>query len=346
MVRGIGMASFALTAMISLGLNTALPAADAPAPAATQPAASRPGDDIVLARLGDKTVITQSMFESYFRNGPPVSFDDKKDDLMRQLVEREWLRLYLGDYRDLVSEKDIDDQIERIKKRENLKTPEQVEAWLRRINLTPAAWRERWRLTLGRSAILKKGQVLARDEKKLREIFDARKVEFDGTEVTARHIQISTSPFDTPAEKAVRRQKAQTLRDELVGGRRAWDEAVKESDCTSRRVGGKLGTFTRHMVIMEPVSAAAFAVDVEKFSDVIESPLGFHIINVTRRTPGTRGFDDAKREMKIWLEREQYLKAIDEMRRKYPLVGVRQPLPPATQPAFRQPSAADVPADL
>lgn len=343
---GAGVVCVGLTAGVAFAAEPG-PAAQAAdeAVASSRPAATRPADSRVLVRLGDREAITQADFEASCRGSRPVPFEVARDGLLRELVELRYFLLYLADHPDLAPEKDIDREINKIKQREHLNTPEDVQKWLKRLNLTPEVWRQRWQILLAKGALIRRGQELAKDEAALRKRFESDPAEFNGTEVTARHIQISVLPFETAQERKAKREKAEQIRRDLVSGKRTWAEAVRESDCGTRTVGGELGTFTRHFKLMEALTAQVFKLDVQKISDVIETPLGYHIVEVTRRIPGTRTFEDAKREMKLWVEQEQYIKAIDEVRKKYPVIGVQAPLPPPapesseTRPAETRPGA-------
>ncbi len=58
------------------------------------------------------------------------------------------------------------------------------------------------------------------------------------------------------------------------------DLAGEYSDCPSSNEGGSLGSFGRGAMVPE-FETAAFALDVNGISDVIETSFGFHLIKRT-----------------------------------------------------------------
>jgi peptidyl-prolyl cis-trans isomerase C len=58
------------------------------------------------------------------------------------------------------------------------------------------------------------------------------------------------------------------------------DLAKEYSDCPSSNEGGELGSFGRGAMVTE-FETAAFALDVDGTSDVVETAFGFHLIKRT-----------------------------------------------------------------
>jgi|TARA_B100001094_G_C17385559_1_gene418907 parvulin-like peptidyl-prolyl isomerase len=58
------------------------------------------------------------------------------------------------------------------------------------------------------------------------------------------------------------------------------DLAKEYSDCPSSNEGGELGSFGRGAMVPE-FETAAFALDVDGTSDVVETAFGFHLIKRT-----------------------------------------------------------------
>ncbi|MBM3566376.1 MAG: parvulin peptidyl-prolyl isomerase [Alphaproteobacteria bacterium] len=69
----------------------------------------------------------------------------------------------------------------------------------------------------------------------------------------------------------------QDLRKKILAGGDFADLAAEFSDCPSGQDGGDLGHFGKGAMVPE-FEKAAFALDVGKLSDVIETEFGYHLI--------------------------------------------------------------------
>jgi len=105
--------------------------------------------------------------------------------------------------------------------------------------------------------------------------------------VSARHILISFQDAPNTPDAQRPREEARTKIEELLTQVRENPEsftelAQSESDGPSAVKGGDLGEFGRGM--MAPAfEEAAFALQVNEISEIVETPFGFHIIQVTDR---------------------------------------------------------------
>jgi len=302
-------------------------------PAATTPA-SQPASEIVLVRIGDRATITQADFEAAIRGTPPEQYMRHARGVMTYLVHRRLFDLYVEDH-NLITDEELDARIERNMKIANIKTIEVYKKNLQMKGISYEAYRRKLRSKMAEAAMGHQGEVLGKDEAALRAIFEARREEFDGTKVKARHIMLLVAPYETPEQREAKRKRLLQMRSDIESGKRTWDECVAKSDSWMRQ--GDLSEFTRHLVKNEFLAAAAFQLKVGQLSDIVETPLGYHIIQVTERIPGTRTFEESKRDMRRWLGREAYVNAIDEVTRKYPVVGVQPPRKPPEPAPSKKP---------
>jgi peptidyl-prolyl cis-trans isomerase C len=150
------------------------------------------------------------------------------------------------------------------------------------------------------------------DDAKLEQFFNGNKVMFDGTEVQGRHVLIAVKPEAPAADKQAAIAKLQGLKTEITQKatelaakndpnadpvtkakqkidnlENAFAEvAAKVSDCPSKKNGGDIGTFPRIGVMVEPFSAAAFALQPGTMTDIVETGFGYHIILCVDKKPG------------------------------------------------------------
>jgi peptidyl-prolyl cis-trans isomerase C len=105
-----------------------------------------------------------------------------------------------------------------------------------------------------------------------------------GEEVEARHILIGARDVDD-TQKVAAKAKAEGLRKQLLEGADFAALAAANSDCPSKADGGSLGSFGRGRMV-PAFEQVAFTLATNVISEVVETPFGYHIIQVTGRTDG------------------------------------------------------------
>ncbi|WP_444685062.1 peptidylprolyl isomerase [Alkalicoccus luteus] len=126
-------------------------------------------------------------------------------------------------------------------------------------------------------------------EEDLREEYDR------GAELTARHILTGD------------RETAEEVLDQLEEGESFADLAESYSqDPGSSSEGGELGTFGRG-TMTPPFEAAAFLLEDGEYSEPVQSQFGYHVIEVTDRTPFDEPFEEVQDQLQQSLsDRYQY----------------------------------------
>ncbi|MAF48020.1 MAG: peptidylprolyl isomerase [Rhodospirillales bacterium] len=102
-------------------------------------------------------------------------------------------------------------------------------------------------------------------------------------QISASHILIGhadarSGSADLSREDAL--AKIEGIKVEIEGGASFADQAVENSDCPSSAKGGDLGSFGPGAMVAE-FDSAAFELEVDQISDVVETDFGFHLIHRT-----------------------------------------------------------------
>jgi parvulin-like peptidyl-prolyl isomerase len=314
-------------------MNGAACAADTAHKTANQVATSVPSvspgaEEIVLVRFGKNgqdATLTQAEFERRMRGTrPELSYQ-----VLMTMTREKLFMLYAQDHPDLVPARALEEAIDQTMKRDKCKTREEYERKLHETGFTWQDMQDRVFFNTLVSTFTQIGQKNANSEEIRRKRFEAAREEFDGTSVNLRQIQISVYPYDTPAERVAKRAQLAKIREDVISGKVKWENAAQQGGGPARFNGGVIGNIPRHVQVAEPIGEAAFALKVGDISEIVESEMGFHILQVISRQPGNRPFEhpDTQKDLRLWLEFEPLQKAIAEVRAKYPVIGVQQPLP-------------------
>ncbi len=95
-------------------------------------------------------------------------------------------------------------------------------------------------------------------------------------EIQASHILVATD--GKSKEDAL--STINDIKEKISGGESFADLAKEHSDCPSGRSGGDLGSFSPGMMVPE-FDKAAFELDEDAISDVVETQFGYHLIHRT-----------------------------------------------------------------
>lgn len=135
--------------------------------------------------------------------------------------------------------------------------------------------------------------------------FEARRREFDGTQLAVSHILLRPSPgADRFAWGELLKQAAALRRSILAGEVSFADAARKNSAGPSARNGGRLGQIPRRGVMDEAFSRAAFALEAGQVSEPVVTPFGVHLIRCDAVQPGKKQLDDVRKDVEEALARE------------------------------------------
>lgn len=154
-------------------------------------------------------------------------------------------------------------------------------------------------------------------------------------EVHARHILLPT------------KEDALKVIAELKKGSKFEDIAKKSStDDGSAALGGDLGYFTKNQMV-KPFADAAFTLKVGSYTqEPVETPFGWHVILVEdHRDKQAPAFEDMKNDLRNYMARERYQKAVLEMRGKMDIKYPDEAIAKAMAAHVNENNDTDIPTD-
>jgi len=134
--------------------------------------------------------------------------------------------------------------------------------------------------------------------------------------VVASHILIATSTEDATGEDVKKLKLTQELRDKIVAGADFAELAKEHSSCPSSAKGGSLGEFGKGQMV-PAFEEAAFALKTGEVSEVVQSPFGYHLIQVSdHKEAGTISFELANEKVEQILKDKSMEKWYDNLVRQ------------------------------
>jgi peptidyl-prolyl cis-trans isomerase C len=103
-------------------------------------------------------------------------------------------------------------------------------------------------------------------------------------QIRARHILIKVDEKASVEEKAAARKKIEAIQKRIAQGEDFGELAQKESEGPSSTKGGDLDYFSRGSMV-KPFEDAAFALTPNEVSNIVETPYGYHLIQLMDRKP-------------------------------------------------------------
>ena len=122
--------------------------------------------------------------------------------------------------------------------------------------------------------------------------------------VSARHILITCDDKEDEDAHAKAKAEAEAIRKELAEGADFAETAKAKSDCPSSERGGDLGTFGKGQMV-PAFEQAAFSQDIGEVGPVIQTPFGYHIVEVTEKVDAaTTPLDDVDDQIRDHLQQQ------------------------------------------
>ena len=126
-------------------------------------------------------------------------------------------------------------------------------------------------------------------EATLRKYLNDNRDRFSRTQVRASHILLKTDPNASEADKEKVKQKLAGIRNDILQNKLTFAGAANkysEDPANAGGAGGDLDYFTLDSGFIEDFAQAAFRLKKGEISEPVETPFGYHLIQVTDRREG------------------------------------------------------------
>jgi parvulin-like peptidyl-prolyl isomerase len=221
-----------------------------------------------------------------------------------------------------VRSEEVTDAINDMQKQRKISPDEFLKA-MQREGITLDAYRKDVRDQLIRLKLVRrdiKSKVAVTDEE-IGEYYRKHREDYDGKEaVRIKQILLLLPKEENPAAKEKLRADADAIHKRLLNGEPFELLSAKFSQGPAAAEGGDIGYIEKGMIHSE-VEDAAFSLPLNQISGVIESSVGFHIIQVVdRRGAGLKPIENVREEIREKIDREKMEKKfgewLEELRKK------------------------------
>jgi peptidyl-prolyl cis-trans isomerase C len=229
-----------------------------------------------------------------------------KIDILDGLIEREVLYQECQKAGIKIDEQKIDEQLAAIKKR--FPSEAEFKTALSKMNLTEDEVQMQISRGLAIRALIEQ-QIASKiviTDAETKAYYDGNSQMFkQPAQVKASHILIKVDAGADDAKKMEARKKIETVQQKIKAGGDFAELAKEYSEGPSNTRGGDLGFFRRGQMV-KPFEDAAFAMQANEVSEIIETRFGYHIIKVYEIKPDqTQAYADVKDKLGQRMKQEK-----------------------------------------
>lgn len=290
----------------------------------------------IIARVGDR-IITRTQYmarlsEGYteIEKGEPATVAQRKADFRKNLLDNMIGELLIKDRADRmslsVSNEELQDAVNRLKREYNLRTDEEFNASLRSSGLTRSDMEARLRDSILTQKVLAR-EVRSRAEltdRELRERYDREKEAFRRPErARVREIVIGADAASIADASA----RAVQIAARAKQGEDFAKLAAEFSTAPTKTQGGDLGEIAKGE-LLEALDTAVFAATPNSVVGPIQTRAGFHILKIEQKFASELpSFENVKDQIRKDLSDDAYqrdFKAFLDRLRKEAFIDVKQ----------------------
>jgi parvulin-like peptidyl-prolyl isomerase len=261
----------------------------------------------ILAHVNSR-IITQGAFDARYEQlvheqGPPADAaraEEMKKSLFNTLVDEALIEDRARDLDLVTNDKEVEDQIRRLKEENKVTTDAEFEKALAASGLTLARLRDQLR---NASTVQR---VIGREvQSKVDLSDDALRVIYEREKETYRipeRVHLAEILISSGSDPAAALPRVAGAVEALKSGAKFEDVVRRYSDGSTKDHGGDLGWVSRGELLPE-IDKAVFALSVNAVSEPIPTKFGWHLVKVLEKSPVSyKPFSEVKAEI---LKREQ-----------------------------------------
>jgi len=278
---------------------------------------------ITLSELNNAFEPYQGRFEASYQ-GPDreKARAETKRVLLNRMIDNLLMEQESRKTKIAVRNEEVTDAITDMQKQRKI-SPNEFRKALEREGITPDAYRRDIRDQLMRMKLIRrdiKSRVAVTDEE-IGEYYRKHREDYEGKEaVRIKQILLILPKKEDLAVKEKLRADAEAIHKRLMNGESFEPLSAEYSQGPEAASGGDIGYIEKGIIHSE-VEDAAFILPLNQISGVIESSVGFHIIQVVdRRGAGLKAIEGVREEIREKIDREKmekkYGEWLEELRKK------------------------------
>jgi len=319
MIRSISISGILLAALFC-GVASAQQATLATSPSQ----AAKSESDVVVLRVSGEPVTEHQVMEAMDQIAglQKTVVDQPKQrnailyqDAIENLITIALLKNQARRQNITIDKRTVDQQVQDFSKQ--FATPEDFQKALTRQGVTESDLRKNIEESMSMQTVLDMAvqDVPAATEEEMKKFYDDNPGKFVMPErVRAGHILLLANSKNTPEQKAEIKKKLEGIRAEIANKTITFADAARKysEDPTTASKGGDLDLVLRGRMV-KAFEDAAFAVEPDTITPVVETPVGFHIIQVREKLPsGKASFEEAKPALRKYLDQANKQKAAEQ----------------------------------
>ena len=251
---------------------------------------------------------------SYSGAGRAKALTEARGTLLNRMIDNLLMEQQARKARIVIRDEEVTAAIKDLHERRKISPDELLKA-LEREGTTLEAYKKGVRDQMMRIRLIQreiKSQVAVSDEE-IGEYYRKHREDYEGKEaVRIKQILLTLPKGDDPAAKEKLRADAEAIHKRLLAGEPFDLLSGQYSQGPAAAAGGDIG-YIEKGVILHEVEEAAFSLPLNQISGIIESPIGFHIIQVIdRRGGGIKSIESVRGEIREKIDQEKMEKKFGE----------------------------------